>query len=46
MNDHRYQKLLYTVLAIGTVLTLAHLIYVIIAYQHSSIITFIAKELW
>lgn len=32
------------VLGIG--LTAAHLIYDFIAYQHSSIIYFIAKELW
>ncbi|MBQ7364073.1 MAG: hypothetical protein IJW46_00550 [Clostridia bacterium] len=46
MNDHHYQKLLYAILATGVVLTLAHLIYAIVAYQQSSIITFIAREWW
>ncbi|MBQ7385666.1 MAG: hypothetical protein IJW04_04055 [Ruminococcus sp.] len=43
-------KIFYTVLLAVTVLcvllTIAHVIYAVYAYQHSSIIQFIAKELW
>jgi len=34
------------VVAIGLALTVWHIVYAIDAYQHSSIITYIAKELW
>ena len=37
---------LMAVVAICIVLTVAHLIYDIYAYQHCSIIYFVAKELW
>jgi hypothetical protein len=34
------------VLAVCVVLTAAHLAYAVYAYQHCSIIEFIARELW
>ena len=34
------------VIALCLLLTVAHVIYAVYAYQHSSIIYFIAKELW
>lgn len=45
MSRKRFFIVLIVVLAICTALTAAHFIYDIIAYQHSSIIYFIAKEL-
>ncbi len=46
MNDKLYRRLLIAVIAVCLVLTLAHLIYAILAYQSSSIIQFIIKEWW
>jgi hypothetical protein len=46
MKRKTYLILLYCTLGICVALTLAHLIYDIYAYQHSSIIYFISKELW
>ena len=46
MDETRYLKLLTAVVALGILLTLAHLCYAVYAYQHSSIIQFIARELW
>lgn len=46
MKRKTYFKILIAVVAVCVVLTLAHLIYAINAYQHCSIIYFIAKELW
>ncbi len=37
---------LLIVITLCLLLTIGHLIYVIYAYQHCSIIEFIAKELW
>lgn len=46
MNDSLFRKLLTAVVAAGILLTAAHLAYAVYAYQHCSIIYFIAKELW
>ena len=46
MKKKTYYNILIAVVAICIVLTIAHLIYAIDAYQHCSIIYFIAKELW
>lgn len=46
MSNKLFVKLLIAVLAICLVLTIAHLVYAIYAYQHCSIIYFIGKELW
>lgn len=46
MTERRFLKILIAVIAVCTVLTVAHLIYDFYAYQHCSIIHFIAKELW
>lgn len=46
MKDRTFRILLYTVLGICAALTVAHFVYAIYAYQHCSIIEFIAKELW
>lgn len=37
---------IFAVIGICLALTVAHLIYAVYAYQHCSIIEFIAKELW
>ncbi len=46
MKERTFRAILLTAVALGLVLTLAHLIYIIYAYQHCSIIHFIGKELW
>ena len=46
MKQKTYYNILITIVAICLILTVAHLIYAIDAYQHCSIIYFIAKELW
>ena len=46
MKDSTFIKILVVVMAICIVLTLAHLIYAVYAYNHCSIIYFIGKELW
>jgi hypothetical protein len=46
MSDRVFAKILVGVVAVCALLTLAHFIYAVYAYQHCSIIQFIAKELW
>lgn len=46
MKDKVFYRVLIAVIALCLVLTVAHLCYVIQAYQHCSIIQFIAEELW
>lgn len=46
MKERTFSKMLLAVTGIGSALTVAHLIYAVYAYQHCSIIYFIAKELW
>ncbi len=46
MKDRTFSVILYTVVGICALLTVAHLVYAIYAYQHCSIIEFIARELW
>jgi len=46
MKSKTFGIILLTVIVVCTVLTLAHFIYAIYAYQHCSIIYFVGKELW
>lgn len=46
MKDRTFMRVLLCVIAVCLVLTIAHMVYAVYAYQHSSIIEFIAKELW
>lgn len=46
MNDKSFYRLLAAVVAVGILVTAAHLIWAIDAYQSCSIIYFIGKELW
>ncbi len=46
MKEKTFRILLYSLLTAGVLLTAAHFIYVIYAYQHCSIIYFIGEELW
>lgn len=46
MKDRTFIRVLLCVVGICLVLTIAHLAYAVYAYQHCSIIQFIAKELW
>lgn len=46
MRDSVFYRLLAAVVCLCIMATLAHFVYVIYAYQHCSIIEFIAGELW
>ena len=46
MSDRVFVRILIGVVAVCALLTLAHFIYAVYAYQHCSIIYFIGKELW
>ena len=46
MKNKTFMIILLSVMGVCLALTLAHLIYAVYAYQHSSIIYFISKELW
>lgn len=46
MKTQTFTKILIAVIVLCLLFTVAHLIYDIFAYQHTSIIYFIAKELW
>ena len=46
MRERTFYIILFAVIGVCLALTLAHFIYAVYAYQHCSIIYFIAKELW
>lgn len=46
MAERTFRKLLLWVTILCLVLTVAHFTYAVYAYEHCSIIQFIAKELW
>ena len=46
MKDRTFYTLLLSIAGVGAAATLAHFIYAVYAYNHCSIIYFIAKELW
>lgn len=46
MKEKTFQWMLISVAAVCVLLTVAHLVYAVYAYQHCSIIQFIAEELW
>ena len=46
MKNRTFLTVLISLVALCLVYTIGHLIYTIYAYQHCSIIEFIAKELW
>lgn len=46
MSEKNLRRLLIFCTLFGGALTLAHFFYITEAYQHCSIIYFIAKELW
>ncbi len=46
MKEKTFWIVLCSIIAGCLVLTMAHFIYVLYAYQHCSIIYFIGKELW
>jgi len=46
MNDRKFIRMLIVVALTGMTVTIAHCIYICYAYQNSSIIQFIARELW
>lgn len=46
MKERTFLTILFIIIGICLVATIAHFIYVIYAYEHCSIIYFIGKELW
>ncbi len=46
MKERTFYRLLLAVAGICLALTVAHLVYVLYAYQHCSILYFIGEELW
>ncbi len=46
MKDRKFKIILFSVIGVCLILTAAHFAYDIYAYNHCSIIYFIAKELW
>lgn len=46
MSDKTFIKILIALCVIGLLLTLAHAAYIYFAYQNSSIIYFVSKEIW
>ena len=46
MKDKTFYTLVWLLVGLGVALTLAHLLYISYAYQHGSIIYFIANEIW
>ncbi len=46
MKNRTFYIVLLTLIGICLALTVAHFAYTVYAYQHSSIIYFIGKELW
>ena len=46
MKTNTFLKVLLVVIGICLLLTAAHAVYAVWAYQRSSIIQFIARELW
>ena len=46
MGEKTFTRVLIGVITLCLVLTIAHFLWAVYAYQHCSIIQFIAKELW
>ena len=46
MKDKKFKTMLFSVIGVCLALTVAHFAYDVYAYNHCSIIYFIAKELW
>ena len=46
MKNRTFFIVLLSVISVCLAVTVAHFIYAVYAYQHCSIIYFIAKELW
>ena len=46
MKERTFYTILLVLIGVCLALSVAHLIYIIYAYQHSSIIYFVGKELW
>ena len=46
MSDRKFTGILIIVALIGMIATVAHCVYIYFAYQNSSIIQFVARELW
>ncbi|MBD5540720.1 MAG: hypothetical protein HDR00_05925 [Lachnospiraceae bacterium] len=46
MSDRKFIRILIVIVLMGIMITALHAIYICHAYQESSIIQFIARELW
>ncbi len=46
MKDKTFKNILTIIIAIGILVTVAHTVYAVYAYNNSSIIHFVSKEWW
>ena len=46
MSDKNFIRILIIIMILGLILTFAHMTYIYFAFQKSSIIYYISKELW
>ena len=46
MNDRKFITILTIIILIGIIITVVHSVYICYAYQNSSIIQFVSRELW
>ena len=46
MSDKKFIRILIIIVALGLIVTVAHEAYIYYAYQRSSIIYFISREIW
>lgn len=46
MKEKTFNRLFYILIAAGLIVTVAHTVYALCAYDNSSIIHFVSKELW
>ncbi len=46
MSDKAFIKIILCIVVAGVIITALHAYYIYYAYEHSSIIYFISKELW
>lgn len=46
MSDRNFIRIMFFTVLLGVLLTALHAAYIYYAYEHSSIIYFISRELW
>ena len=46
MNDSLFRRILFTLVSVGVIVTLALVVYTFVIDPHSSLIAFISREWW